>query len=149
MSFRFPEPLADRLKEAADDEGISMTELVARYSRMGLNLSGEDRMASLEAMLENGMPLIEPYPSNHAIVPTSLLDGGADDDNGTNGAGKPAADGPHLISEFENFIHLLEDSTETLNTDIREEILKMIGQLSILKARLKTEPSLKRATAQS
>lgn len=148
MSFRLPEPLADRLKEAAEDEGISMTELVARYSRMGLNLSGEDRMASLEALLENGMPLIEPYASNHAIVPTSLLDEGADD-NGANGAGKPAADSPHLIREFENFIHLLEDSTETLNTDIREEMLKMIGQLSILKARLKTEPSLKRATAQS
>jgi hypothetical protein len=153
MSFRFPEPLADRLKEVASEEGVSITELVARYSRMGLNLASEDRFSSLETMLENGM-LLEPYPSTHAIVPAVLSD---DDTTERAVNGNPASisqntdstQGPHLINEFETFIHLLEDSTEMLNTDIREEILTMIGQLSILKARLKAEPSLKRGMAQS
>jgi len=51
VSFRLPEPLITELKAKALEEGVSVTELISRFSRQGLNLSTEERLAALEKKL--------------------------------------------------------------------------------------------------
>lgn len=51
VSFRLPEPLIMELKAKASEEGVSVTELVSRFSRQGLNLSLEERLVALEQKL--------------------------------------------------------------------------------------------------
>lgn len=49
VSFRLPEDLMQELRDRADVDGISVTELVCRLLRQGLQASTDDRMATLEA----------------------------------------------------------------------------------------------------
>lgn len=53
VSFRLPEDLLQDLRDRADIDGISVTELVARLLRQGLKESENDRIASLEAEIQD------------------------------------------------------------------------------------------------
>jgi hypothetical protein len=52
VSFRFPEPLISELKHRAAEEGVSMTELIMRFSKQGLEVSTEERLMVLEDKLQ-------------------------------------------------------------------------------------------------
>jgi len=64
VSFRLADDLKLALKERADTEGISVTELVNRLLRQGLLdeesvISGEDRLSSLENTVRNLLRMFE------------------------------------------------------------------------------------------
>ncbi|NJL48255.1 MAG: hypothetical protein HC929_13195 [Leptolyngbyaceae cyanobacterium SM2_5_2] len=48
VSFRFPEPLITQLKARAEEEGVTVTELISRFSQQGLDGSVQERLAVLE-----------------------------------------------------------------------------------------------------
>jgi|GEM_PF-6338813 hypothetical protein len=48
VSFRFPEPLITKLKARAEEEGVTVTELISRFSQQGLDGSVQERLAVLE-----------------------------------------------------------------------------------------------------
>ncbi|NJP11607.1 MAG: hypothetical protein HC866_20830 [Leptolyngbyaceae cyanobacterium RU_5_1] len=52
VSFRLPEDLLQELRARADEDGISVTELVFRLLRQGLQASVDDRIAGLEAEIQ-------------------------------------------------------------------------------------------------
>lgn len=52
VSFRLPEELMQELRERADQSGISVTELVYRFLRQGLQTTVDERIASLEAEVQ-------------------------------------------------------------------------------------------------
>ncbi|MEO0497571.1 MAG: CopG family transcriptional regulator, partial [Pseudomonadota bacterium] len=45
MSIRLPESLADQLKHKASEEGVSVTEMINRFTRLGLRYTAEDRFS--------------------------------------------------------------------------------------------------------
>jgi hypothetical protein len=48
VSFRLSEELLDSLKDRADEDGVTVTELVTRLLKQGLQTSENDRIAALE-----------------------------------------------------------------------------------------------------
>lgn len=155
MSFRLPESLVQELKEAASEAGISVTELVARYSRAGLNHSTEaveERLLYLENMLEavhtNGSAF-ESQTLGNAIVHTAhpwkgdTLVAPPADGAATNGKHHHADNDADLIDAFEKFIGLLEDSMSDMDEQNQLDVLNTIGDLSKLKVRLKMDPKLR------
>ncbi|UBF25514.1 hypothetical protein K9N68_28685 [Kovacikia minuta CCNUW1] len=52
VSFRLPENLMQDLRERAESDNISVTELVCRLLRQGLQTTVDDRIASLEAEVQ-------------------------------------------------------------------------------------------------
>lgn len=71
MSFRLPESLILELKAKASEEGVSVTELVSRFSKQGLNLSMEDRLAALEQQLS--VQDTSRQPSGMAVSQAAVL----------------------------------------------------------------------------
>ncbi len=53
VSFRLPEDLMQELRVKADEENTSVTELVCRFLRQGLQTSVDDRIAALEAEIRD------------------------------------------------------------------------------------------------
>ncbi len=56
VSFRFPESLITKLKARAEEEGVTVTELISRFSQQGLDGSVQERLAVLEQRV-SGSPL--------------------------------------------------------------------------------------------
>ncbi len=52
VSFRLSEELLQSLKDRADEDGITVTELVTRLLKHGLQTSGDDRITALEAEIK-------------------------------------------------------------------------------------------------
>lgn len=86
VSFRLPEELLETLREVADRENTTVTELVCRLLRQGLrqlNQSGpqaDDRIAALEAEIRELRQLkqvnfsgISPMPVYTSLVPQNVV----------------------------------------------------------------------------
>jgi predicted DNA binding CopG/RHH family protein len=52
VSFRLSEELLESLRERADEDGVTVTELVTRLLKQGLQTSDNDRIAVLEAEIK-------------------------------------------------------------------------------------------------
>ncbi len=52
VSFRLSEELLQALKDRADDDGVTVTELVTRLLKQGLQTSEDDRITALEAEIK-------------------------------------------------------------------------------------------------
>lgn len=52
VSFRLPEDLMQELRDRSDSDGISVTELVCRLLRQGLQSNMDDRIAALESEIQ-------------------------------------------------------------------------------------------------
>lgn len=52
VSFRLPEDLLQELRDRADEDGVPLTELVCRFLKQGLQSTGNDRIATLEAEIK-------------------------------------------------------------------------------------------------
>ncbi|MGI0488274.1 DUF6364 family protein [Pantanalinema rosaneae CENA516] len=69
VSFRLPEDLIQQLKERADQENTSVTELVCRFLNQGLQTSTDDRITKLEAEIQKLRQ--QPSPTNN-VIPTPV-----------------------------------------------------------------------------
>lgn len=52
VSFRLSEELLQALKDRADDDGVTVTDLVTRLLKQGLQTSEDDRITALEAEIK-------------------------------------------------------------------------------------------------
>jgi hypothetical protein len=69
VSFRLPEDLMSALREKADTDGISVTELVCRFLQQGLQASMDDRIATLEAEIRS---LKQSHQTYANVIPTPM-----------------------------------------------------------------------------
>jgi hypothetical protein len=80
VSFRLPEDLLDALRERADAENTTVTELVCRLTRQGLQTSAGDRISALEEEVRELRQLkqvnfsnISPMPLYASLVPQNVM----------------------------------------------------------------------------
>jgi len=69
VSFRLPEDLLDALRSRADEENTTVTELVCRLVRQGLQTSPDDRLSALEEEVRELRQLKQVNFSNISPVP--------------------------------------------------------------------------------
>jgi len=84
VSFRLPEDLLEALRERADVENTTVTELICRLARQGLQTGTDDRISALEEEVRelrqlkqvnfsnlSPMPLYAPFVPQQVISPES------------------------------------------------------------------------------
>ncbi|MEL6382898.1 MAG: hypothetical protein AAFQ89_10570 [Cyanobacteria bacterium J06626_18] len=128
VSFRLPESLILELKAKASEEGVSVTELVSRFSRQGLNLSMEDRLAALEQKLsvaEASNQSLDTAMSQVAMLPVQT------DVKQSVDASEPMQTypGPQEGQMQQRF--------EGLERRVREEVANLAGELAKLQTQLR------------
>lgn len=69
VSFRLPEDLLDALRERADQDNTTVTELVCRLVRQGLQTSADDRISALEEEVRELRQLKQVNFSNLSSMP--------------------------------------------------------------------------------
>lgn len=69
VSFRLPEDLLDALRERADQDNTTVTELVCRLARQGLQTSADDRISALEEEVRELRQLKQVNFSNLSSMP--------------------------------------------------------------------------------
>jgi len=75
VSFRFPEPLITKLKARAEEEGVTVTELISRFSQQGLEGSVQERLAVLEQKVSTStLPAVSDAAS---VMGANIIDLGA------------------------------------------------------------------------
>ena len=127
MSFRLPESLILELKAKASEEGVSVTELVSRFSRQGLNLSMEDRLAALEQQLS--APHTVHQSSGAAMGQVAVL---ATEADGEQSSADAASGEGH--SQHESH---LQQRFERLERKFYDEFVNFSGELAKVQAQLK------------
>lgn len=80
VSFRMPEDLLDALRSRADEENTTVTELVCRLTRQGLQTSPDDRLSALEEEVRELRQLkqvnfgsISPVPIYAPLLPQNVV----------------------------------------------------------------------------
>lgn len=170
LSFRLPDALADDLKTKASEEDVSMTALASRYFKEGLNRrvdqcstnpempgrpsrwhhevlgqshgdAGTDSVLPYDNDSVQGWnPMLSDPPDDGPTANSALFYGDAAIGGYTNGRTNLPDQKTELLVKFEKFIAVLEDSMDFWAQDISDDILEAIGDLSKLKARLKSAP---------
>ncbi|MEM9116675.1 MAG: hypothetical protein AAGD09_02205 [Cyanobacteria bacterium P01_F01_bin.56] len=145
ISIRLPEPLAAQLKTQASEEGVSVTEMINRFTRLGLRHATEERFSPFVDLSENA-----PRQS-FGSVPRQVQEPGGDYHLSTQilMAAESSESESHeqkdLLSGFEKFIKTLEGSMSYLTDDRnRECVVDTIGELAKLKTRLKLDPCFRK-----
>lgn len=146
MSIRLPESLAEQLKTKASEEGVSVTEMINRFTRLGLRQTTEERVSSFVGLSEsNGHSQILSSAPRHVQEP------GGDYHLSTQilMAAESSVSEPDeqaiLLAGFERFIGTLENSMSYLTDDRnRECVVDTIGELAKLKTRLKLDPCFRK-----
>lgn len=142
MSIRVPEPLADELKEKAFAEGVSLTELINRFSRQGLRRSATENhlpFINLPEVNGNGHGFALPHQplgqTNGQVSAQMVLAAERPEPDGQ------SADKRDLWEGIDTFVEVLEASMAYLTNEYnREHVLNTIGDLAKLKTRLKLDP---------
>ena len=170
LSFRLPDALADDLKTKASEEDVSMTALASRYFKEGLNrrvdqgstdpeLLGRPSRWHHEALgqshsddgtepvlsygddsVQGWNPMLSDPQDDGPTANSALLYSDAAIGSYTNGKTDLPDQKTELLAKFATFIAVLEDSMDLWAQDISDDILEAIGDLSKLKARLKSAP---------
>lgn len=83
VSFRLPEELLQELRERADADAISVTELVYRFLKQGLQSNVDDRIAELETQIRDlkqskSVPTPMSPASFYSLLPQSFVASEAD-----------------------------------------------------------------------
>ncbi|MEM6520288.1 MAG: hypothetical protein AAF722_13270 [Cyanobacteria bacterium P01_C01_bin.70] len=144
MSIRLPEPLADELKAKAFEEGVSVTEMINRFTRLGLRFGADERLPFIGFPEGNGNG--HGHGSSHAPKPVHEQSNGYPSTQLLLAAESPEPDGPvdeqrKFLTDFENFIVILEASMSFLTDERnRERVVETIGELAKLKTLLKLDP---------
>ncbi|MBF2029970.1 MAG: hypothetical protein IGS48_24995 [Oscillatoriales cyanobacterium C42_A2020_001] len=80
VSFRLPEDLLDALRSRADEENTTVTELLCRLVRQGLQTSPDDRLSALEEEVRELRQLkqvnfgnISPVPIYAPLLPQNVV----------------------------------------------------------------------------
>jgi len=80
VSFRLPEDLLDALRERADQDNTTVTELVCRLVRQGLQTSADDRLSALEEEVRELRQLkqvnfsnLSPMPLYASLMPQNVV----------------------------------------------------------------------------
>jgi hypothetical protein len=87
VSFRLPEDLLEALRERADQDNTTVTELVCRLMRQGLQTSPDDRISALEDEVRELRQLrqvnfsnLSPMPVYASLMPQNMMQAEADQD---------------------------------------------------------------------
>lgn len=85
VSFRLPEDLLEALRERADQDNTTVTELVCRLIRQGLQTSTDDRISALEDEVRELRQLrqvnfsnLSPMPVYASLMPQNMMQAEAD-----------------------------------------------------------------------
>lgn len=85
VSFRLPEDLLEALRERADQDNTTVTELVCRLIRQGLQTSTDDRISALEDEVRELRQLrqvnfsnLSPMPLYASLMPQNMMQAEAD-----------------------------------------------------------------------
>ena len=170
LSFRLPDALADDLKTTASEEDVSMTALASRYFKEGLNRSVDQCSTDPEMLVRpnrwhsdpsgqsNGdggaesvlsygddsvqgwAPMLSDHQDDRSTANSALLYSDAAIGGYTQGKTDLPDQKTELLAKFATFIAVLEDSMDFWAQDISDDILEAIGDLSKLKAKLKSAP---------
>lgn len=150
MSIRLPEPLADQLKAKASEEGVSVTEMINRFTRLGLRYTTEASEASFASF--GGLP--ESHGNGYGVgdVPRQVQEHSSGYHLSTQvlmADSRQPEEEPEererLLVGFEKFIETLEISMSYLTDDRnRECVVDTIGELAKLKTRLKLDPCFRK-----
>ena len=73
ISIRLPESLAEQLKTQASEEGVSVTEMINRFTRLGLRYTTEDRLSPFV-----GLPESNGQRQGFGTVPRQVSEPGGD-----------------------------------------------------------------------
>ncbi|NEQ48052.1 MAG: hypothetical protein F6K00_32780 [Leptolyngbya sp. SIOISBB] len=147
MSIRLPESLADQLKNKASEEGVSVTEMINRFTRLGLRYTAEDRFSPFVGLSgSNGHSQSFDSASRHVQesggdyhLSTQIL-------MATETSDSEPDEQVALLAGFEKFIGTLESSMSYLTDDRnRECVVDTIGELAKLKTRLKLDPCFRKS----
>lgn len=148
MSIRLPEGLVDDLKAKASEEGVSVTEMINRFTRMGLKFTADDRLPLYVGTLEHngtvapGVARPVQEPSNGYLSSQLLYQPPLDEEMASPSSKSDKHE--RLLEGFEKFIAILDHSMSYLADDRnRESVLETIGELAKLKTRLKFDPCFK------
>jgi len=151
MSIRLPEALADELKAKASEEGVSVTEMINRFARLGLRFAAEDRLPYLGLPESNGNGhsrhdpprQVQEQGSGYHLSTQVLMAA-----EGTEPEPEPEPEPDEqevLLAGFEHFIGILEVSMHYLTDERnRECVVDTIGELAKLKTRLKLDPCFRK-----
>lgn len=150
ISIRLPESLADELKARADEEGVSLTEMLNRFARLGLRFAAEDRLPTYGGLPEsygNGHGLgdlprqVQEQSNGYSLATQMLL--AADSHEAEARPPKLADDDPEalLLAGFDEFTKTLESAMRHLTDERnRDRVIDTIGELAKLKTRLQLDP---------
>lgn len=151
ISIRLPESLADELKTRAAEEGISVTEILHRFARLGLRFTTEDRFLPYGGVtdgngnshgpsgLGNGSQPLPEESNGYPLSTTQILMGADHEEEET--AVSAAEDPEALLAGFEHFVKVLERAMRQLTEERnRDRVEDTIGELAKLKSRLQLDP---------
>jgi len=149
VSVRLPEPLADDLKARAAEEGVSLTEMINRFARLGLKLTAEEQFPVYGGLPESygnshglgDIPRQVQEPSNGYALSTQMVLA-ANSHEAEARPPKLADDDPEalLLAGFDEFTKTLESSMRYLTDERnRDRVVKTIGKLAELKTRLQLD----------
>jgi len=149
MSIRLPEALADELKAKASEEGVSVTEMINRFARLGLRFAAEDRLpfVGLPESNSNGHGYysaarqVQEQSASYPLSTQVLLAAEGTDPEAS--APKIADDDPEalLLAGFDEFTKTLESAMRYLTDERnRDRVIDTIGELAKLKTRLQLDP---------